>query len=210
MIFYSIANLSLVCYFGFFRLKPSKVLQNQFMRPAYFVFFALVASHIGAFAAADDPQANSFINIYTSTCIKHLSNLDELRSKLHALPKLPPEKATAFLNGAPGNAWPVPDKFGTFVIAIPDNKNLCSVYARRLDSISAEERFAKIVSKSPAPLIARAVQDTRSSTQKNGQTHTVSYEWAVPNAQRKMLFTLTTANSESADIQGLATAAYVQ
>lgn len=180
------------------------------MRSIHAACFALLAFHACTFAATDDPQVNSFINIYTSICVKHLSNLDALRSKLHNLPKLPPEKAARFLNDAPGNAWSVPDKFGIFVVAIPDNKNLCAVYARKLDSTTAEERFVSIISKSPAPLIARPVQDKHDYSQKNGQTHTISYEWSVPNATRKILFTLTTGNSESADLQGLATAAYVQ
>jgi hypothetical protein len=38
-------------------------------------------------------QANSFTNIYSTTCLKYLTNLDALRERLSPAPKLPPEKA---------------------------------------------------------------------------------------------------------------------
>lgn len=160
--------------------------------------------------ASATPQADSFANIYASICVKHLANLDELRAKLKDMPELPPEKAGRFLQGMDGNAWPVPDRNGVFVVALPKGKNLCSVFARRVDAQAAEERFVRLVQKAPAPLVSRLATDERGQSSRSGATKTVSYEWSAPQAKRKMLFMLTTSTGESADIQGLATASLMQ
>lgn len=169
-----------------------------------------LAFSISSQAAKADAQADSFSNIYASTCLKHLSDLEVLRNKLKNAPELPPEKAAMFLLGSPGNAWPVPDKNGVFVVALPRDKNICLVYARRVNAQAASERFIKIVEKAPEPLTSRKVKDTSETTAKNGQSRTLSYEWSVAQAARKMLFTLTTATSDTADLQGMASAAYIK
>jgi hypothetical protein len=161
-------------------------------------------------AASASPQADSFANIYASICLKHLANLDELRAKLKDMPELPPEKAGRFLQNMDGNAWPVPDRNGVFVVAVPKGKNLCSVFARRVDAQAAEEKFMSLVQKAPAPLVSRLATDERGQGSPSGATKTISYEWSAPQAKRKMLFMLTTSTGESADIQGLATASLVQ
>lgn len=157
-----------------------------------------------------NPQADSFASIYASTCLKHLTNLDVLRAKLKDVPELPPEKAKPFLQGAAGNAWPVPDPHGLFVVALTKGLNTCSVFARRVDAQTAEELFLKIVQEAPPPFVSRLAGDRRSQDARNGNTRTVSYEWSVPQAQRKMLFMLTTATADSAEVQGLATASMVR
>jgi hypothetical protein len=173
------------------------------------VLFAL--SFLSSICVASDGenQANSFANIYLSLCLKHLFNLEGLRDKLKPLPKLPPEKASMFLAGNPGDAWTVPDNRGTFVLALPAGKNSCAVLARRADTETAKRLFAGLVANAPAPLIAKQVLNEQSQTASNGQTQTVSYEWSVPNASQKMLFTITTAPSETAQLQVLGSAAVV-
>lgn len=163
----------------------------------------------GCFAGEGEDQANSFANIYASLCLKNLSNLDALREKLKPVPKLPPEKAAMFLSGLPGDAWPVPDKYGTFVLALPSGKNLCAVHGRRASTEVAKKLFTQVVAIAPSPLIAKQVQSEQAQTTANGQTETVSYEWGVPNATRKMLFTLTTASSDTAQLQVLGSAAII-
>jgi hypothetical protein len=160
-------------------------------------------------ASEGEDQANSFASIYASLCLKNLSNLEALREKLKPMPKLPPEKAAMFLAGNPGDAWPVPDKNGTFVLALPSGKNLCAVHARRASTEAAKNLFTGLVANAPSPLIAKQVRNEQAQTAANGQTQTVSYEWSVPNATRKMLFTLTTASSDTAQLQVLGSAAIV-
>ncbi len=166
-------------------------------------------SSISAAATTAEDQANSFIRLYSTLCLKHVNNLEALRDKLRPMPKLPPEKAEHFLAGRAGDVWPVPDKSGTFVLALLKGKSFCAVYARRADTDAAEQRFSAIVATAPSPLVAKQVTNEHVQTSANGQTHTVSYEWSIPNAHRKMLFTLTTASSATAQIQALGSAAII-
>lgn len=160
-------------------------------------------------ASEADDQANSFAKIYASLCLQNLPNLEALRQKLAPMPKLPTDKAALFLGGAPGDAWPVPDKHGTFVLALPSGKNLCAVHARRADVDVANTLFQKLVATAPAPFTSRMVMNEDKQTVANGVTHTVSYEWSIPNGSRKMLFTLTTAAAETAQLQVLGSATIV-
>lgn len=155
-------------------------------------------------------QADSFANIYANTCLKHLPGLGALTRQLDSLPSLPPGKAAHSLQGQPGHAWPVPDKHGVFVLAIPTGKQFCSVFARRLSPPEAVSRFKKLVETAPSPLVSRPLKGTSTQNRQNGVESTLSCEWSVAGAGRKMLFTPTTADSPTVDIQGLASAAYVR
>ncbi|WP_426110919.1 NMCC_0638 family (lipo)protein [Pseudomonas sp. DSP3-2-2] len=117
---------------------------------------------------------------------------------VHALP-----------NQLVSDAWPVPDKYGTFVLALPGGKNFCAVHVRKANTETATKLFTALVANAPAALIVRQVKNEQAKTASNGQIQTVSYEWSVPNATRKMLFTLTTASSESAQLQVLGSAAII-
>lgn len=169
----------------------------------------LVLTSPACFADEGENQASSFANIYASLCLKNLSNLEALREKLKPMPKLPPEKAALFLAGNPGDAWPVPDKHGMFVLALPNGKNLCAVHARRANTEAAKKLFTGLVANAPSPLTAKQVMNEQAQTTANGQTQTVAYEWSAPNAPRKMLFTITTASSGTAQLQVLGSAAIV-
>ncbi|OCR26203.1 hypothetical protein AFK24_05820 [Pseudomonas syringae] len=160
-------------------------------------------------ASEGDDQANAFAKIYASLCLQNLQNLEGLREKLKPMPKLPPDKAALFLAGNQGDAWPVPDKYGTFVLALPSGKNFCSVHVRKANTETATRLFTAMVSNAPAPLTVKQVKNEQAKSTTNGQIQTVAYEWSVPNATRKMLFTLTTASSESAQLQVLGSAAII-
>lgn len=159
--------------------------------------------------ASDDAemQAGSLFNIYQSMCMKYLNNMVDLRNKLKDLPKLPPEKASSFLHDMPGSAWPVPDKYGLFVLALHESKNFCIVYGRRANAAIVERKFVEIFDQAPIPLISSREKDERIETNSNGPVHTLSYAWAAPRTQRKMLFTLSTATSPDAQLQAILSAA---
>jgi hypothetical protein len=171
---------------------------------ALVLFF--LSSHSSLATTASENQANSFANIYANTCLKYLNNLDALRTKLKPIPKLPPEKAALFLNEQMGDAWPIPDKYGTFVLSILSEKNFCAVYLRKADVEMIKKQFERLVAKAPAPLVTKMLKNEQIKTKKNDIAQRVSYEWFAPNAQQSMLFMLTTVASESADLQVLATA----
>lgn len=165
----------------------------------------LIASNI-CLAADSQLQAESFAKTFSSACLTNLTNLENLRIRLKDQPKLPPKKSSHFLSGHPGDVWPVPDKNGLFVLALPSDKNLCAVFAQKANTTKAEELFKNLVTQAPVPLLSKLVSDKYSDTSSNGKTHTISYEWSVPNATKKMLFMLTTAASKNAQLQVLGTA----
>lgn len=176
-------------------------------------FFAalvlITLSSDACLASEADDQANSFAKIYASLCMKNLPNLEALRGKLKPIPSLPPDKASLFLGGNAGDAWSVPDTHGTFVLALPYGKNFCAVHVRRASAETAIKLFTGLVANPPSPFTSTLIKNEQTQSPVNGQTRTLSYEWSVPNATRKMLFSITTATSESAQLQVLGSAAII-
>jgi hypothetical protein len=166
-------------------------------------------SNTRCFANEGKNQADSFANIYSSFCLKHISNLDVIRTKLKPVPTLPPEKAAHFLLGKQGDAWPVPDKYGIFVLAIPKEKNFCAIFARRANTDEAKKLFLELVAIAPSPFVAKLVSTKSNQTSANGITQTIFYEWTYPNQKRKFLFALSTAPMEKAEIQVLGTVSMI-
>lgn len=155
-------------------------------------------------------QADSFANIYASLCVKHLGNLGALRETLQAMPKLPPEKAAHFLAGKTGDAWPIPDQHGTFVLVLADGDNFCAVYGRKADTRSVKLQFARLDEAAPAPLVAEEMPSELRETSANGTTETIAYAWSRPGAKHKLLFMLTTAPSETAQLQVMGSASLIR
>lgn len=173
---------------------------------------ATLALSCNSHAEEADGNSQFFTKLYVSLCMKNINDFEALRAQLvtNKLPKLPPEQAKHFLNGKEGDAWPVPyqGQMGNFVLALP--VGLCGVYVRRANQADIERQFMKLVAKAPPPLIAEMNVDNWAETVVNGKTHTISYTWSLPQATRKMMFTLTTANSENAELQVFASAAIVK
>jgi hypothetical protein len=161
------------------------------------------------YAQENDVRSDSFIGTYLTTCMQHLNNLEELRSKLieNQIPKFPPAQAKHFLMGFDGDAWPrlQDGVLGNLVVSLPTGKNLCAVTARKANPSDVVGQFIKLFAIAPVPLISERKRDTYQDTT-NGRTHTITYAWGMPNVNRKMWFVLTTTASESASLQALATA----
>jgi len=51
-------------------------------------------------------------------CLRHLPNLDALRQQLRFVSQLLQDKAVHFLVGRQGQAWPVPDRHGSYVLIL--------------------------------------------------------------------------------------------
>ena len=154
-------------------------------------------------------QAQSFAQLYAALCMKNLPDLEALRTQLKPVPRLPADQAKHFLAGRPGDAWPVPDKTGTFVLALPTGKNFCALHLRRTDTAATKRLFIQMVGKPSAPVTAKKVLDEKKQTASNGQTETIAYEWSRPNATHKILFTLTTAAAPTAQLQALGSVAII-
>lgn len=176
----------------------------------FFVTLLMITLGTNACLASEgDDQASSFAKIFASLCMKNLPNLEALREKLRPIPSLPPEQAALFLANNSGTAWSVPDKYGTFVLALPSGKNFCAVHGRRANSETAIKLFTRMVENPPSPFTSTLVKNEQTQSPVDGQIHTLSYEWSARSATRKMLFTLTTATSESAQLRVLGSAAII-
>lgn len=161
-----------------------------------------------SFASEGEDQANAFIRIY-ALCLTRLADLPALREQLKVVPKLPPEKAEHFLSGLKGDAWPVPDKSGEFVLTIHEEINFCAVYARRANTEGAIRLFTQLVASPPPPFTSTQMKDEQSHTTTNGKTRTISYKWSIPDTTRGVLLTLSTAPSDTASIQAMGSALFI-
>jgi hypothetical protein len=165
-------------------------------------------------SAQSDDSAEFFSHVYWSLCKSNAGSPDLLRANLKAkgLPELPPEKARLFTQDAEGDAWPIPHNgaIGNFVLALPAGKKTCAVYARRADAHTLEVLFSQFGETAPAPSVADRRQDVYADTGPNGKTHTISYIWSTPGNPEKLLFTLTTSESPSAQVQALGTVSVIR
>ncbi|EDZ98059.1 hypothetical protein BH160DRAFT_6648 [Burkholderia sp. H160] len=174
---------------------------------------AFLCAPLHASAQSDD-SAEFFSHVYWSLCKSNAGNPDALRANLKAkgLPELPPEKAKLFTEDAGGDAWPIPHNgaIGDFVLALPTGKKMCAVYARRADVHTLEVLFSQFGETAPAPSVSDRQQDVSADTGPNGKTHTISYIWSTPGRPEKLLFTLTTSESPSAQVQALGTVSVIR
>ncbi len=148
-----------------------------------------------------DVRATTFLMLYVNICLGHIAKLDELRAKLAALPRLPPEIAAKLSTSSIElDVWPVPDPHGHFLVAVGRHKSICAVYARRVDTEQVKAHFEQLVSKAPQPVIS-----TERSRSKGlgatGKGETVFYKWSLPNVPRAHYFGLSTNPDPDADIQ---------
>jgi len=175
------------------------------------VFIALCLVSGASLAAGDSTkQAESFIHYYTALCLDNVDDLAALREQLAPMPTLPPEKASRFLNGKEGDAWPIPDDHGRFVLALPDGNRFCAVFARRADTEWSESAFIDLVSETPVSLQSTQVLDETRQTGANGEVHHIAWEWSAYGHPRKLHFMLTTASLPSASTQALGSLAIVE
>ncbi|WP_338920658.1 hypothetical protein V0M98_27255 [Pseudomonas silesiensis] len=165
------------------------------------VILMLVLTSNVCFGSEGDDQTKSFFKIYTSLCLENILNLDAFRKKLKPIPKLSPEQAAMFLAGYPGDAWPIPDRHGRFVLTLPIGKSFCAVHARKASTETAINFFNELFATPPAPITAKQVKNEQAQTDLNGKIQTIYYELSLPETARKMLLTLTTDSSEFAKSQ---------
>lgn len=160
-----------------------------------------------------DGAPEGFAKLYLTTCMQNINDFEALRTRLinNKLPKFPPEQATLFLQGQSGDAWPVPHQgqMGNFVLTLPIDKSFCAIHVRRANQTEVEQLFIRLVAKAPSPLVSERRKDEQSETTVNGKTRIISYTWSLPQANRKMLFMLTTASSENAQLQVLGSASMI-
>lgn len=176
------------------------------------VCVAMLAFNQCTHADEIDGKSMAFAKSYSDICLRNLPNLEGLRSRLSTnVPKFPPAQAALFLKGNEGDAWPVPSKEyeGNFVLTLGSKKNFCSLFGRRANSQDTERLFIQLIETAPPPFVSERKVDQWDEVAPNGKRHTISYVWSIPDAKRKFLFTLTTADSDNTDLQALASATII-
>jgi len=191
------------------------------IKVSHSILAACIALGLGANAQAAskpaakplEPNAEGFLTLYIGLCMNHLTDLQGLRTNLTRgeAPKLPPESAARFLNGLPGDAWPVPykGKLGNYVVALPAGNNMCTLHARHADPATVERAFVKVVEKAPSPLVAKRGKSQERAGGAAGKLRTLSATWTQPGEARRMQFMVTTAASDKAGRQAVGSVAIV-
>ncbi|MFP8967412.1 NMCC_0638 family (lipo)protein [Pokkaliibacter sp. CJK22405] len=157
-------------------------------------------------------QARTFNSLYAKFCLKYLYDLDSLRDMMAPVPQLAPEQAMLLLQGQPGDAWPVHDANGDFVVVVPKLRKECSVAGRAVDTTAVSAFFAKHLAVAPDPLTAKTLKDedlvpsADEAAQGAVPQHRVTYEWHGPDAPVLMRFTLVTAPGSTQGLQAWGTA----
>ena len=153
------------------------------------------------FAASDaEKQAEDFTNLYTNTCIQHLTDLDKLREKLKDLPPVPKEAADIYLAQQEGGAWIVPHEPENYVIAIMKDKNYCAVFAHHIDAAEVEKRYLKTINQPPEGFTTVQREDEH-KTVDGSKLHYLAHQWQLPDNSRKPTFMLTTTTDPDALMQ---------
>ncbi|MBP0047854.1 hypothetical protein H9C73_03820 [Marinobacterium sp. AK62] len=170
------------------------------------VLFSLCVVLAALSAQVHAGERETFLQkIYLSFCVKHLESFAGLREQLVAqeLPRLPAQQAVNFLDGQPGDVWPIPFKgaFGQYVLALPEGDQSCHVMARGGESRVNRGWFARMAEQAPAPLIATPLEDDRVESPLTGEASRLSWQWATEHAPRRLVLSLLTAEHEAAPIQ---------
>lgn len=162
----------------------------------------VTAALLPALAVAS-PLPDSINDLFAGTCMKYFYSQDNLRKAMEDMgdQQAPPEKATFFLGGNPGNAWFVIAPSTTYVVALRDD-TVCAVFAQRADAGQVQAGFAALVAKAPEPLVA-AAQDASGLGPNDAISRTVAYSWSRPEDEVELLFVLTTSDSSDATAQAM-------
>ena len=170
------------------------------MRKTLLPLLAALACHPALTASDAEKQAEDFTNLYINTCITHLADLDKLREQLKDLQTLPADKAALFLAKEKGTAWIVPHPQEPFIIALMDNKDFCAVFAHRADAAQVEKQYLEVVNRAPKEFTVVKNKD-EAETVDGSESHTLSYQWQLPDNPRKPTFILTTSTDPKAGLQ---------
>ncbi|MGB1239004.1 MAG: NMCC_0638 family (lipo)protein [Pseudomonadales bacterium] len=164
-----------------------------------------------SFSAAADSGAQFFIKLYSKTCAQYVNQPDALRAQLSksGAPVLSEKKAAFFLDKKPGTVWVVPNVLGDFVIAL-DERQHCTVFARKLDKKHARSLFKDLVSEGPLPFSVAQLKDGKVSKLRNGVVKKLGYRWRNLETEETVYFTLLTAEQTTAEIQAQASVRPVQ
>lgn len=145
---------------------------------------ALAFVSAAAYADRGAEQAKAFMNIY-AMCLTHVADFDKLRAKLAPVRKLPPDKAAIFLFDRPGDAWPVLDHSGYFVLSLFRDRNACAVHARETDTEMVKAQFRQLTASAPTPF--KSAEISKDSQHGGDRTEEPFFTNGIKSRQRGRL-----------------------
>lgn len=134
-----------------------------------------------------------FVNVFTASCVKHLSGPGILRERLAHNERLDQAQSRDMLLGLQGDAWILPDDDGPFVIALASATPLCVISRTGEDIESAQRNFHQRMSAAPPPLLARRLE--KQADKSLPATAVTTYTWELPGASWVYVFKLVTESS---------------
>jgi hypothetical protein len=178
------------------------------MRSAISSIVALVSLISSCANAADlDARTSSFSDAYVALCMKHINDLESLRSQLQrSAEPLSKDQAAPLLHGSEGDAWSISSAVGEFAIALPRGGKLCSVFAREVNGSQLEKRFTALVGSAPPPLIAEMQhQGGGAGITESSDHHELSFTWRKAGESRRLYFALSVSTPSSGPAYAVAT-----
>ncbi len=135
----------------------------------------------------------NFMNRYFDICLWHMGDLEGLHHRYSAnIPRLPSNKADAYLNGYEGDAWILQGNGadGNLVLAIRATNDLCAIHGIFVNLEQVENIFRQMVEVAPPPFISSKNESMDIGAPERNSRRFVSYVWSMPNNSTIYTFTL--------------------
>ncbi|MEO8308697.1 MAG: hypothetical protein ABI616_11735 [Pseudomonadota bacterium] len=164
----------------------------------------LAASMPCCLPAAQDAGPDSFVALYSTTCMKYYNSAEKLRATMKegGMTELTGAGSAFFLARQTGIAWRVPIEGESYVVALRQD-GICTVFAEHAAIETVRKDFTKLVSKATPPVQAVSLPGGPSGT----AVQTITYAWTRPADDEQLVFTLTTTTDPKAPTQAMATVA---
>jgi len=163
-----------------------------------------VAPQVSAPATAPEATPDSFVTLFSITCMKYYNAQEQLRAamKKSGSEELSGDAARFFLSGKPGNAWTVPIENQRYVVTLRSD-GICTAFAQKAEIETVQKDFTRLVSRATPPAEARLLAGGPGGA----AVHTITYAWSRPADTEQLVFTLTTSTNPTAPVQAMATMA---
>lgn len=148
-----------------------------------------------------------FIDLFGSLCVQGGGRPEVVEDAMttSGIAPLPAAEAAPFLQGRPGQVWPVLAPSGPYRVVLREDGS-CSVLAQRADARAVDAAFEDFLRGAPLKDTFRLVKTTDERKKRDGiSTHLQRYEYGIPGKPGAFRFTLTTSTSVESAVQAMAT-----
>lgn len=144
--------------------------------------------------------AHTFQETFETACLESLPNLSDASRLLSKVSRLTPEKAKTLMGGVPSSGWLVKTEHKSFILTQTEDKTVCELRAKGLDTAVLRELFEESVASAPSPYLTVGLPIAR----EQGAKKTLSAAWAAPTQNQKVTLTLTTEHTAVLGDQAIA------